>query len=57
MKYGSEDMDFSVRLYDLAKTVVVSPETYYVHYRRDASSTSRKFNENKITVYDENSGA
>ena len=48
MKYGSEDMDFSVRLYDLAKTVVISPETYYVHYRRDASSTSRKFSENKI---------
>ena len=48
MKFGSEDMDFSVRVYDAADVIVVNPKTYYVHYRRDASSTSRKFNANKI---------
>jgi glycosyltransferase involved in cell wall biosynthesis len=48
MKFGSEDMDFSLRLYDIADSVVVSPETFYIHYRRDASSTSRRFNDNKI---------
>nr|WP_294660573.1 glycosyltransferase family 2 protein [uncultured Blautia sp.] len=48
MKFGSEDMDFSVRFYDAANAIAVNPKTYYVHYRRDASSTSRKFNPNKI---------
>ena len=48
MRYGSEDMDFSLRLFEVGSCIVINPETYYVHYRRDASSTSRKFNRNKI---------
>lgn len=48
MKFGSEDMDFSIRYFDKANTIAVNPKTYYIHYRRDASSTSRKFNPNKI---------
>lgn len=48
MHYGSEDLDFSLRLFDVSRCVVINPETYYIHYRRDASSTSRKFNRNKI---------
>lgn len=48
MRYGSEDADFSYRYFLTAKTIAVNPKSYYIHYRRDASSTSRKFNENKI---------
>ncbi|WP_368646146.1 glycosyltransferase family 2 protein [Alkalibacterium putridalgicola] len=48
MRYGSEDADFSYRYFMAAKTIAVNPKAYYIHYRRDASSTSRKFNENKI---------
>lgn len=48
MKFGSEDMDFSIRFYDAANTIAINSKTYYVHYRRNASSTSRKFNPNKI---------
>ena len=48
MRFGSEDMDFTLRVYDKANCVVINPKTYYIHYRRDATSTSRKFNQNKI---------
>lgn len=48
MRFGSEDMDFSIKVFDIADCIVINPITYYVHYRRDASSTSRKFNTNKI---------
>lgn len=48
MRFGSEDLDFTLRLFDKAECIVINPQTYYVHYRRDASSTSRKFNQNKI---------
>lgn len=48
MLFGSEDADFSYRIFLAAKKIAVNPKSYYVHYRRNASSTSRKFNKNKI---------
>lgn len=48
MKFGSEDMDFSIQCYQMASIVAVNPSTYYIHYRRDGCSTSRVFHENKI---------
>lgn len=48
MRYGSEDADFSYRFFKVANTIVVNPQAYYVHYRRNDFSTSRKFNENKL---------
>ena len=48
MRFGSEDMEFSIHIFSLASIVAINPNTYYKHFRRDASSTSRKFNENKI---------
>ena len=48
MKYGSEDMEFSIQCYKAASIIAINPSTYYIHYRRDGLSTSRKFNENKI---------
>ena len=48
MKFGSEDMDFSIQCYQGASVIAIQPSTYYIHYRRDGSSTSRIFNENKI---------
>jgi len=48
MRFGSEDADFSYRYFMASKTIVVNPVSYYVHYRRDESSTSRKFNKNKL---------
>lgn len=48
MRYGSEDADFSYRFFQACKNVVVNPDVYYVHYRRNEFSTSRKFNKNKL---------
>lgn len=48
MKFGSEDADFSMRCYLKTKTLVINPEICYTHFRRNAFSTSRKFNLNKV---------
>lgn len=48
MRYGSEDADFSYRFFMVSSKIIVNPHSYYVHYRRDEFSTSRKFNENKL---------
>lgn len=48
MRFGSEDADFSYRFFQKCKTIVVNPGVYYVHYRRNEFSTSRKFNRNKL---------
>ena len=48
MKYGSEDADFSYKTFFNARNVIINPNTYYVHFRRNLSSTSRKYNFNKI---------
>lgn len=48
MRFGSEDADFSFRFFDVAKNLAINPHSYYIHYRRNASSTSRKFSMNKI---------
>lgn len=48
MHFGSEDADFSYNFYLNSNTGILNPNTYYKHYRRDLSSTSRKFNFNKI---------
>lgn len=48
MRFGSEDADFSMRFFLKAKRLAVNPKSYYIHYRRDAFSTSRKFSLNKI---------
>lgn len=48
MRFGSEDADFSFRFFDISKNLAINPHSYYIHYRRNASSTSRKFSMNKI---------
>ena len=48
MKYGGEDADFSYQCYLASKKIYILPHTYYVHYKRDVSSTSRKYNMNKV---------
>lgn len=48
MRFGSEDADFSLRFFDVSNSLAINPDSYYVHYRRNASSTSRKFSMNKI---------
>jgi glycosyltransferase involved in cell wall biosynthesis len=48
MKFGSEDTDFSLRCYLKSNNIVINPDICYTHYRRNSSSTSRKFNMNKI---------
>lgn len=48
MRYGSEDADFSFKFFAVTGSLVVNPKAYYIHYRRDAFSTSRKFSLNKI---------
>ena len=48
MKFGSEDADFSYSFYLKSQVIYLNPKVYYNHYKRNASSTSRKFNVNKI---------
>lgn len=48
MRFGSEDADFSYRFFMESNHIVINPGVYYVHYRRNESSTSRKFNKNKL---------
>lgn len=48
MRFGSEDAEFSLNYYSHTKKLVINPNCYYVHYRRNATSTSRKYNLNKI---------
>lgn len=48
MRFGSEDADFSLRFFDVSNNLAINPKSYYIHYRRNASSTSRKFSLNKI---------
>lgn len=48
MKYGSEDAKFSYQVYLKSKNIYLNPQIYYYHYKRQISSTSRKFNINKI---------
>lgn len=48
MRFGSEDADFSFRFFNVTKDLAVNPQAYYIHYRRNATSTSRKFSMNKI---------
>ena len=48
MKYGGEDADFSYQCYLASQKIYIQPKTYYVHYKRDVSSTSRKYNMNKV---------
>ena len=48
MKYGSEDAKFSFEFYLKSKYIFINPKTYYKHFKRNVSSTSRKFNKNKI---------
>ena len=48
MKFGSEDAKFSLEFYLKSEKIYINPKTYYIHYKRNSSSTSRKFNKNKI---------
>ena len=48
MKFGSEDANFSFECYKHCKSIYLNPKVYYIHYKRNVSSTSRKFNRNKI---------
>lgn len=48
MRYGSEDADFSYRFFMVSDIIIVNPNYYYIHYRRNEFSTSRKFNKNKL---------
>ncbi|GIN58832.1 glycosyl transferase family 2 [Lederbergia ruris] len=48
MKFGSEDADFTMRAFLNTKVLVLNPNICYTHFRRNASSTSRKFNLNKV---------
>ncbi len=48
MKYGSEDALFSFDCFMHSKSIYFNPKVYYIHYKRNLSSTSRKFNRNKI---------
>lgn len=48
MRFGSEDADFSFRFYNVSKNIAINPKSYYIHYRRNDFSTSRKFSMNKI---------
>lgn len=48
MRFGSEDADFSFRFFDITHNLAINPKSYYIHYRRNAFSTSRKFSMNKI---------
>ncbi|MFL2060998.1 glycosyltransferase family 2 protein [Marinilactibacillus psychrotolerans] len=48
MRFGSEDADFSFRFFLNTNCLAVNPKSYYIHYRRDAFSTSRKYSLNKI---------
>lgn len=48
MKYGSEDANFSYAVYLNSQAVYFNPNVYYIHFKRELSSTSRKFNKNKI---------
>lgn len=48
MKFGGEDADFSYKCYISSNNILINKNTYYIHYKRDVSSTSRKYNENKI---------
>src|SRR5699024_2797787 len=48
MRFGSEDADFSFKFFSVTNSLVVNPKAYYIHFRRDAFSTSRKFSLNKI---------
>lgn len=48
MKFGSEDAKFSYEFFNACGNISINPKPYYIHYRRDLSSTSRKYNKNKI---------
>lgn len=48
MKFGSEDAAFSYEFFNACDTIAINPKSYYIHYRRDLSSTSRKYSLNKI---------
>lgn len=48
MRFGSEDADFSFRFFDVTTDLAINPKSYYIHYRRNDFSTSRKFSLNKI---------
>lgn len=48
MRFGSEDADFSYRFFQIANDLAVNSKSYYIHFRRNDFSTSRKFSRNKI---------
>lgn len=48
MRFGSEDADFSYRFFQASNNLAVNPKSYYIHFRRNEFSTSRKFSKNKI---------
>jgi glycosyltransferase involved in cell wall biosynthesis len=48
MKFGSEDAKFSYEFFNACENISINPKSYYIHYRRDLSSTSRKYSKNKI---------
>lgn len=48
MKFGSEDAKFSYDFFNACDSIIINPKSYYIHYRRDLSSTSRKYSKNKI---------
>jgi glycosyltransferase involved in cell wall biosynthesis len=48
MKFGSEDAKFSYQFFSVCQNLIINPKSYYIHYRRDSFSTSRKYSVNKI---------
>jgi len=49
MKFGSEDANFSYDFFSVCGNIIINPNCYYIHYRRDLTSTSRKYHLNKIS--------
>ena len=47
-KFGYEDVEFSMRIYDKMKTLVVNPNIYYFWKQRLSHSTSLKVNTDKL---------
>ncbi|UYT84617.1 glycosyltransferase family 2 protein [Priestia megaterium] len=50
-KYGGEDINFNLKLLPHIKKLVVNPQEYYEHYKRQSHSTVVKFNANKLDSY------
>lgn len=48
MRYGVEDTEFSLKLFKVARKIVVTENSYYIHFKRDGISTSSKFNPNRL---------